>query len=159
MNPSPTNESPAAASPDEASAPIAVTEEQLHVGRRVSETGHGLRVRKHVEEVPVEAQASVVHEFVDVERVRVDRVVDVAPALRQEGDVTVVPVVEERLVTRKELVLVEEIRLTRRREETPAHADLTLRRERVVVERLDPASGRWQAEDAAPAPFPQPKEQ
>lgn len=157
IGPLPTDPSQRPGSAADESASIPVTEEQLHVGRRVSETG-GLRVRKRVEEVPVEAGGPVVHETVEVERVRVDRVVDGPPRIREEGDVTVVPVVEERLVTRKELVLVEEIRLTRRRRETPAEAQLTLRRERVDIERFDPESGQWQPE-GGPAPIRNPKEQ
>jgi len=44
--------------------------------------------------------------------------VDEPPQVRHEGEVMVVPVVQERLVTHKELVLVEEIRLTRRRQQS-----------------------------------------
>ena len=70
--------------------------------------------------------------------------------VRHEGDVMVVPVVQERLVTRTELVLVEEIRLTRRREVTQAEAKVVLRREHVVVERFDPDTDQWVADVAAP---------
>lgn len=143
---------------DEADA-IPVTEEQLHVGRRVTDTGRTLRVRKHVDVESVDTDASVAHERVDVERVPVGRVVSEPPVVRQEGDVTVVPVVEERLVTRKELVLVEEIRLTRRREEAPARARVDLRRERVEIERFDPDTRQWHPEAGAAAPTRKPKEQ
>jgi len=122
---------------------IPVTEERLHVAREAVDTGRTLRVRKHVDEVPAKVQEPVVAERVDVQRVPVGRVVAQAPAVRQEGDVTVVPVVEERLVTRKELVLVEEIRISRRREVAQGSADATLRRERVDVERFDPDTGQW----------------
>jgi len=44
---------------------------------------------------------------------------------------------------------VEEIRLTRRREARPVSADLTLRRERVVIERFDPESQQWLPEDGS----------
>jgi uncharacterized protein (TIGR02271 family) len=125
---------------------IPVTEEALEISRRRVDTG-ALRVRKHVQEEAVNAQEPVVRDTVDVERVPIGRVVDSAPGMRQEGDVTVVPVIEERLVTRKELVLVEEIRLTRRREVTQASADLTLRRERVVIERFDPVAQQWLSEE------------
>jgi uncharacterized protein (TIGR02271 family) len=125
-----------------------VTEEQAEIGVRQVDSGRAVRVRKHVDEDAVQANVSVEHEVVDIERVAVGRVVDQPPPMRREGDVTIVPVIEERLVTRKELVLVEEIRLTRRREAVQAQEDLTLRRERVVVERFDPDAGRWIPEDA-----------
>lgn len=122
---------------------IPVTEEQVEIGRRTVDSGRPVRVRKHVDEKPVRAEVPLVREAVHVERVRLGHVVDVAPPVRQEGEVTVVPVIEERLVTRKELVLVEEIRLTRRREVAQAQEDFTVRRERVVVERFDPDTGQW----------------
>jgi uncharacterized protein (TIGR02271 family) len=125
---------------------IPVTEEQLHVRREVVDTGRTLRVRKQVEEVPATVREPVTTEMVEVQRVAVGRVVDEPPAVRHEGDVMVVPVVQERLVMRKELVLVEEIHLTRRREVTQAQADVVLRRERVTVERFDPDTGQWHAE-------------
>ena len=125
---------------------IPVTEEQLHVRREVVDTGRTLRVRKQVEEAPATVQEPVTTEMVEVQRVAVGRVVDEPPAVRHEGNVMVVPVVQERLVTRKELVLVEEIHLTRRREVTQAQADVVLRRERVTVERFDPDTGQWHAE-------------
>src|SRR3954463_6557251 len=131
---------------DELSIPV--TEEQLEVQREVVDTGRTLRLRKQVEEVPADVREPVTREVVDVQRVPVGRVVDGPPSVRHEGDVMVVPVVQERLVTRKELVLVEEIRLTRRREVAQAEAKVVLRRERVVVERFDPDTNQWLAEPA-----------
>lgn len=101
-----------------------------------------------MDEQPVSTQDAVVHEFVDVQRVPLGRVLEAPVAIRHEGDVTVIPVVEERTVTRKELVLVEEIRLTRRREARPVSAELTLRRERVVIERFDLESQQWLSEES-----------
>jgi uncharacterized protein (TIGR02271 family) len=123
---------------------VPVTEEQLEVRREVVDTGRTLRLRKQVEEVPTAVQEPVATDVVDVQRVPVGRVVAEPPQVRHEGDVMVVPVVEERLVTRKELVLVEEIRLTRRREVVQGQAEVVLRREHVVVERFDPGTGQWE---------------
>jgi stress response protein YsnF len=129
---------------------VPVIQEQLHVTREVVDTGRTLRLRKQVEEVPAEVREPVTTEVVDVQRVAVGRVVDELPEVRYEGDVTVVPVVEERLVMRKELVLVEEIRLTRRRETAMAEGEVVLRRERVTVERFNPDTGQWQPEPGSP---------
>ena len=126
---------------------IPVIEEQPGTTRRMVETGGKLRLRKRMEEVPGEVTEPLVSEFVDVERVPVGRVLDEPVGIRHEGDVTIVPVVEERLVLRKELVLVEEIRLTRRREEHELREQVTLRRERVAIERFDPATQQWLLED------------
>jgi len=76
-------------------------------------------------------------ERVDVERVPMDRVVDVAPAVRIEGDVTIIPIVEERLVVERQLVLVEELRLHRHATTEAVEIPITLRKQRAVVERVD----------------------
>ncbi|AEG93163.1 DUF2382 domain-containing protein [Ramlibacter tataouinensis] len=143
-------------------ATIPVVEEVLQVGRREVETGEAVRVRKQVEEAEVELDEILVREVVETERVPVGRVIDGPMAPRHEGEVLVVPVVEERLVLHKQLVLVEELRITRRREERPAGlAPVRLRREQVVVERRDPATGQWRAEEpvaeppSGPGPPPQ----
>jgi len=136
----------------QAQVSIPVTEEQLEVTRKVVDTGRTVRVRKRVEEFAATVREPVSLERVDIERVPIGRVVEEPPRVRTEGDVIVVPVVEERLVTRKELVLIEEIRLTRRREETQTQAEIPLLRERVVVERFDPDTHQWipEAEPLAP---------
>jgi uncharacterized protein (TIGR02271 family) len=121
---------------------IPVVQEEMTVQRREVETGR-VRVRKTVSEDHVRVNEAITTEHVITERVPIGEVVSEAPATRHEGDVLVIPVVEERLVVRRELVLVEEIRLTRRRDARPSVQDVTLRRENVVVERLDPATQQW----------------
>jgi hypothetical protein len=56
-------------------------------------------------------------EEVSVERVVVDRMIDEVPQVRQEGDVLVIPVVEEVITVQKRLLLKEEVRVSRRRNE------------------------------------------
>ena len=130
---------------------VPVIEERVEVGKEVVDSGRTLRLRKQVEEVRSDVRVPVTTEVVDVQRVPVGRVVDEPPSVRHEGDVIVVPVVEERIVTRKEQVLVEEIRLTRRREVTEAKAEpMLLRRERVVAERFNPDTGEWLPEPGEP---------
>lgn len=133
---------------------IPVMEEQLEVRRELVDTGRPLRLRKEVDEVPATVWAPLTVESVQVDRVSIGRVVDVPPPVREEGDVTVVPVIQERLVTRKELVLVEEIRLTRSRKVVRAEAEVPLRRERVAVERFDPDTDRWLPESGTTAATP-----
>ncbi|MPR10440.1 DUF2382 domain-containing protein [Microvirga tunisiensis] len=76
-------------------------------------------------------------ETVEVERIPVNRVVDVVPQLRTEGDVTIVPVFEERLVVEKQLFLVEEVRIRRTTSVESVEVPVTLRKELATVERLD----------------------
>ena len=84
-------------------------------------------------------------ETVSVERVPINREVAEPPPVRQEGDTTIVPILEEVLVVEKRLVLREEVRITKRRREISERHRVTLRREQAEIERLpaenDPANG------------------
>lgn len=120
---------------------IPVVEEQAVLHTREVEGG-GVRVRKTVSERQEQVEQPVVREEIDVRRVPVNQIVDAAPAVRDEGDVTIIPVVEEVLVVEKRLVLKEEIHLTRRRVTESQRAEVTLRREEVAVERLEPGEER-----------------
>ena len=112
-------------------------EERLSVRTEVHETARVVaRTITDTTEVPVDAAGW--RETVDVERVPIGRVVEAAEPPREEGDVTIIPVYEEVLVVHKQLVLREEVRLTRRREPVPGPPSVAVRRQRVEVERLPP---------------------
>src|SRR6185436_21071213 len=49
------------------------------------------------------------HVRVEIERVPIDRTVEVMPPTRQEGDITIIPVVEEIVVVERRLVLKEAV--------------------------------------------------
>ncbi len=123
----------------------AVIAETLEVGKRVVVTG-AIRLRKYVHEEQVVVDEPLATEAVNVERIAMNREVEGPVAIRYEGDVMIVPVVEERLVTRKQLILVEEIRVTRRTDERRSPQTIALRREEIIAERMDPASGEWKDE-------------
>ena len=52
---------------------------------------------------------------VSVERVPVNRIVDSPPETRQEGEITIIPVIEEVITVEKRLLLREEVRIRRSR--------------------------------------------
>ena len=113
-------------------------EERLSVRREVRETGRVVaQTVTETAEQPIDADGW--RETVEVERVPVGRVVEAVEPPRTEGDTTVVPVYEEVLVIQKRLVLREEVRLVTRREPVPGPERVTLRRQRVEVERLPPS--------------------
>jgi uncharacterized protein (TIGR02271 family) len=124
-------------------AVLPVIQEELAVGRRQVQTG-AVRVRKVSSEERVEVPGEVVGERVTTERVPIGRVTKLRPMVRYEGDTVIVPIVEERPVVRTEYVLVEEVRITTHREVRDGTQAVTLRHEEAIVERLDPATGRWQ---------------
>jgi len=116
---------------------IPVVEEQLEVSRERVETGR-VRISKTVEAREVVVDDPLKRETVRVEHVPFNQVVTgEVPKVREEGDVTVIPILEERVVTRTELVLVEEVRIHRDRSEYHDPQRVTLRKEVVAVERFD----------------------
>jgi uncharacterized protein (TIGR02271 family) len=115
---------------------IPVAEERLSIDKRRVESGT-VRVRKHVREDIETVDTPLLHEEVDVERVEINEFIDGPRTVRQDGDVTIIPVIEEVLVVEKRLMLKEEIRLRRRVHETREPQQVTLRREEVEVERVE----------------------
>jgi stress response protein YsnF len=115
---------------------IVSAEEIARVDTRRVVTGR-VRVATRVETTEETLRAELEGDVVDVVRVPVDRVVDSVPAIRVEGDETIVPVVEEILFVEKRLVLKEEIRIRRRTETHPVEVRVDLRSQQATVERLD----------------------
>jgi uncharacterized protein (TIGR02271 family) len=117
---------------------IPVIEETLDVQKRRVETG-GVRIIKVVHEREEVVNVPRVREEVTVERVTLNRLVDTPVSMRQEGDTLIIPLLEEVIVMEKRLMVKEELRITKHRIEEQASQQVTLRREEVVVERLDPS--------------------
>jgi len=117
---------------------IPIVEEILDVRQRRVETGK-VRITKVVHEREEEVNAPRVREEVIIERVTLNRIVDAPVSIRQEGDILIIPLLEEVVVTEKRLIVKEELRITKRRIEEPTSQQVMLRREEVVVERLDPS--------------------
>ena len=125
---------------DERHATLPVVEEHLHIDKRTVSTGR-VKVRTETEYVDEIASALLSSEAVEVERVAIDKPVEQAPPVRTEGDVTIIPVLEEVLFVEKRLVLKEELHVRRRVTEERFEVPVTLRKQHAVVERIDePAS-------------------
>lgn len=111
--------------------------EEITIGKRVVDTG-GMRVSKTVREDVQTINEPIIREQIEVERVEVNKYVETAPAIRYEGEVMIVPVLEEVVVTEKRLLLREEIRFVKRREEIANVQEVTLRREEISIEEFAP---------------------
>ena len=120
--------------PEEAQV-IPVMQEQVTVGKRLVETGK-VRISKKVIEDKTSVSLPLMREEYDVERVPVNQVVDTPPpAIRHEGDTTIIPVLREVMVVQKRYEIVEEIRITKRKSETTDTQQVSLRKEEVHIER------------------------
>jgi uncharacterized protein (TIGR02271 family) len=113
---------------------IELVEERLEVEKRAVERGRVV-VRKHVDTREEIAEAVLHQDELSVERVPLGVPVDAAPPVREEGDVLIVPVLEEQLVIQTRLILKEELRITRRRREETFREPVRLRVERAEVVR------------------------
>ena len=118
---------------------VTIVQEQAHISVERREAG-GVRVRVVTDEGPVLYPVSLNAELVEVTRHPVERELEAAPEVRQEGDVTIVPVVEERAVLVTKLFLVEEIHIRRTHVTETVEVPVTLRRQRAVVEQLEPGA-------------------
>ncbi len=114
-----------------------LVEERLTVDTRVRETGR-VRLRKRVETRTETVDEPLLREEVEVERVPIGTFVDGPVSVRHEGEVMIVPVLEEVLVVEKRLRLREELHVTKRRTEVHEPQEVTLRSERIEVERVAP---------------------
>ncbi|MDQ4140966.1 MAG: YsnF/AvaK domain-containing protein [Bacteroidota bacterium] len=115
---------------------IPVVEEYVQVGKRIVETGR-VRIIKTVNEEEAHVEAPLLQEEVNVERVPVNQYIETAPPVRYEGDVMIIPVIQEVVVIEKRLMLVEEIRVNKHQTQTNVSQTVTLRKEEVKVERTD----------------------
>jgi stress response protein YsnF len=119
---------------------IPLAEESVLVSKREVETGQ-VRVALSTDIDTVIAREMLRGCRIEVERVPVNRALpdgEPAPQSRQEGDILVIPVVEERAVVVKRLVITEEVRLRFVTTETPFEEEVSVRRQRATVERVTP---------------------
>jgi uncharacterized protein (TIGR02271 family) len=124
---------------------VPLLEEELRVDKRSVATGK-VRVRSVVDTIEEVARAALAEDRVEVTRVPLNREVSAAPPVRTEGEVTIVPVMEEVLVVEKRLVLKEELHIRRRVTHENVEVPVTLRKQRAVIERLT-ADGQVITED------------
>jgi uncharacterized protein (TIGR02271 family) len=116
---------------------VPLFEEEVNVAKRVVETGRVQisRVTRSHEQMVDELLR---HETVEVDRIPIDRPVDAMPSVRQEGDVTIVPVVEEVLQVERRLILKEEVHIRRIQQTERYQEAVTLRKQEALISRVAP---------------------
>ncbi len=118
---------------------IPVVQEKLYVGVEQVDTGRGVRIHKTVTEQTHNIDETLLRDAVEVRRVPVDKIVSLseAPVARQEGDIFIVPILEEVLVVEKRLRIKEEVHITRTARQEHYTDTVITRAEHVTVERFD----------------------
>jgi uncharacterized protein (TIGR02271 family) len=113
---------------------LPLIDESLTVHRRTVETGT-VRVRTVLQQREELAKAEIYRHSVSVEHVPINREINEVPEPWQDGEVLVIPIVEEVLVVEKRLILREEVRIHRRREVEHVEQPVSLRSMEALVER------------------------
>lgn len=116
---------------------LEVVQEELKIEKRSNVTGV-VRLEKTVRNLDALVDENLTSDVISIERVPVNRYLDQPVATRLEGDTTVFPVMEERVIVTKQLVLKEEIRITRHRQQERYREAVPVRVEEVQVTRRDP---------------------
>lgn len=114
---------------------IPVLRETVHIGKRRVESGR-VRVHKTVSERDEPVEVVLKRQDLEVERVPIGRVVDQAPAPREEAGTLIVPVIEEVVVVEKRLMLKEELHIRRKNTERTVRETVRLRAETASVEHV-----------------------
>ena len=114
---------------------LALHVEEIAVAKRTVPRAT-VRVGKVVKSLDHVVQETLQHRRVEVERVQIGTYVKQAPAIRREGDVTIVSVVEEVVVTERRLLLKEEVRIRTVTTTGEYKEIVTLRSEGANVERI-----------------------
>ena len=122
---------------------VPIVQEELHIGKQKVETGR-VRLTKTVQEREVMVSEPSMQEDIQIERVPVNRWLTEPASVRYEGDIMIIPVMEEVPVVEKRLRLKEELRVTKRQITTQRTEAVRLRTEEVQVERI-PAQSRTDA--------------
>ena len=117
---------------------LALHAEDLSVSKR--QVVRTVQIRRETQSRDRLVEEALTNTGVVIEHVPVGMFVDAVPPVREEGDTTILPVVEEVVVIERRLRLVEEVRI-RRVQTAGTHVEtVKLREQHVVVTRSDPVT-------------------
>ncbi len=120
---------------------VPLHKEEMTISKRVI-AGDVVRVSTVTEQREQVVDEPVFRERVEIEHVAIGREIDAVPEIVENGDVTIIPVVEEVLVVQRRLMLKEELHVRRIRETSSHHEVVVLREQKAVISRNpSPKSG------------------
>jgi uncharacterized protein (TIGR02271 family) len=114
---------------------ISLLAEEAVVLKQAVETGR-VQVTRVTHEREQFIDEELARERVEIERIPIGRQVDSMPAMREEGEIIVIPIVEEVLVVERRLLLKEEVRIRRVRTTEKHREAVSLRHQEAVVTRI-----------------------
>jgi len=152
--PSALSDSPGQGSSEE-SGVLRLLAEDATVSRQVLETGR-VRVAKVTRTRDHLIDELLAHTRFEVNRVPVGRLIDAMPAIKEDGDLTIVPIVEETVVVERRLMLKEELHIRRVQTNERFQQTVKLRYQTAEVTRI-PAQKPTPDNDAVVGSIPKPK--
>jgi uncharacterized protein (TIGR02271 family) len=118
-----------------ASKTIPVMREQVKIEKQ-SFDRKKVRVEKKIKSQKVNVEVPIIEEELTVNKVPINKYVEnPPPAVRHEGNTMIISVLKE--VVEKRLVLVEEIHVTKNRNQTISNTEVELREEEVFITNTD----------------------
>src|SRR5215211_6678950 len=112
---------------------LPLAEEHAHIEKRQVVTGK-VRVHTAVDMFDQSITEELTAERVAVHRVPINRYVEIPPGIRTEGELTIIPVLEEVLVVETKLVLKEEIHIARTVTKETVTETVPVRKQRAIIE-------------------------
>ena len=112
---------------------VALHADELCVSKRIRRTL--VRATRTTTTRDALVEEDLAREQVIVEHVPIGRIVETMPEVRQEGDVTILPVVEEEIVIQRRLILKEEVHIRREKVIERYSEPVSLREQQVTVSR------------------------
>jgi len=119
---------------NDASITIPLGSEEVELSKRAVQQAI-VRIQTTVREEERIIETRLLKDEITVERVEINRPIESPIEPRYEGEVLIIPVIEEVLIVRKQLVLKEELRITQRSVARPHAQAVLLRSEEATVER------------------------
>ena len=116
---------------------IPLVAEQILVGKEQVETGR-VRLRRETEEAVQRVSVPLTNTRWEVEHVPMEQLVTVQPEIRQVGETIIFPLVEERMVVKRELWLREEVHVRKVTSTVEKSADFPVKRDVLVENRSKP---------------------
>jgi uncharacterized protein (TIGR02271 family) len=111
--------------------------EDLTVSKR-QVAGDRVQVNTVTREDSIFVDETLNHERVQIDRIPIGRQVDAVPPVRQEGDTTILSVVEESIVIERRLILKEEVHIRRLHVSERHQEAVILRKQEAAVTRIEP---------------------
>jgi uncharacterized protein (TIGR02271 family) len=130
--------------------------EEANVSRRTIETGR-VRVETVTQTRDHLVDEALARTQFEVERIPVGRVIDAVPAVKEDADLTIIPIVEETVVVERKLFLKEELHIRRRQTTERFQQTVPLRYQTAQVTRI-PAENAAAPEAAGSIPQRKPED-